>query len=181
MEYQYRTFTLFVQIKCPHVKPFFGAMFPDSEVAKQYTMSKDKVSYFVRYGIALVFKEELITTLNKSPFYSIGFYESLNHILQDNQMDIHVRFQDSEKSQAETRFFTLMFPKKTTTEDLQQELLHGIMNLDPKKMGMLLMDGPNVNWLVLKLVNEHQKLMSWQNSYQQVCTFSFRNELIQFS
>ena len=71
-----------------------------------------------------------------------------------------------------------MFPKKTTTEDLQQELLHGIMNLDPKKMGMLLMDGPNVNWLVLKLVNEHQKLMSWQNSYQQVCTFSFRNELI---
>ena len=74
------------------MKPLFGKMFSDSEVAKQYMMSKDKVSYFVLYGIPLVFKEELITTVNKSPFYSIGFYESLNHILQDNQMDIHVRF-----------------------------------------------------------------------------------------
>ena len=45
------------QIKC-QLKPFFGAMFADSEVAKQYTMNKNKVSYFVLYGIALVLKEE---------------------------------------------------------------------------------------------------------------------------
>ena len=76
-------------------------------------------------------------------------------MLQDNEMDIHVRFWDSEKSQAETKFLTSMFLKKATAEDLQQELLHGIMNLDPKKMSMLLMDGANVNWLVLKLVSEH--------------------------
>ena len=63
-------------------------------------MSKDKVSYFVLYGTAPVFKEELITTVNKSPFFLIGFDESLNHMLQDNQMDIHARFWDSEKSQA---------------------------------------------------------------------------------
>ena len=99
MEYQKRTFTLFVQIKCQHEA--FGAMFPGNEVAKQYTMGKEKVSYFVLYGIASVLKEGLITTVNKSPFYSIGFDKSLNHISQDNQMDIHVRFWDSEKSQAE--------------------------------------------------------------------------------
>ena len=57
MEYQNRTFTLFVPIKC-QLKPFFGAMFPDSQVAKHYTMNKNKVSYFVVYGIALVLKEE---------------------------------------------------------------------------------------------------------------------------
>ena len=140
------------------MKPLFGEIFSDSEVAKQYMMSKGKVSYFVLYGIPLVFKEELITTVNKSPFYSAGFDESLNHMLQDNQMDIHVRFWDSEKSQAETRFFTSIFLKKATAEDLRQELLHGIMNLDPKKMSILLMDGPNVNWLILKLVNEYRKL-----------------------
>ena len=100
----------------------------------------------------------MITTVNNSAFYSIGFDESLNHMLQDNQMDIHVRFWDSEKSQPETRFLTPMFLKKATAENLQQELLHGIMNNDPEKMSMLSMDGPNVNWLVLKLVNEHQKL-----------------------
>ena len=137
------------------MKPLFGAIFPDSEGAKQYTMIKDKVSYFVLYGIALVFKEELITTVYKSPFYFIGFNESLNHMLQDKQMDIHVRFWDSEKSQAETRFLTSMFLKKATPEDLRQELLHGVMNFDPKKMSMLSMDGLNVNWLILKLVNEH--------------------------
>ena len=84
-----------------NMKPLFGAMFPGNEVAKQYTMGKEKVSYFVLYGIASVLKEGLITTVNKSPFYSIGFDKSLNHISQDNQMDIHVRFWDSEKSQAE--------------------------------------------------------------------------------
>ena len=78
MEYQNRTFTLFIPIRCHH-KAFVwcNILFPDSEVAKQYTMIKDKVSYFVLYGIALVFKEELITTVYKSPFYFIGFNESL--------------------------------------------------------------------------------------------------------
>ena len=135
-------------------KFLFGAMFPDSEVTKQYTINKDKVICFVIYGIAPLFKEELIT-VNKSSFYSIGFDESLNHMLQDNQMDIHVRFWDSEKSQAETTFLTWMFLKKATAKDLLQELLHGIMNLGPKEMSMLSMDGPNANWLVLELVNEH--------------------------
>ena len=121
------------------MKPLFGAMFPDSEVTKQYTMSKDKVSYFVLYGIAPVFKEELIPTVNKPPFYSIAFDESLSDMLPDNQMDIHVRFWDSEKSQGVARFLTSMFLKKATTEeDLQQELLYGIINLGPKKMSMLL-------------------------------------------
>ena len=72
------------------LKPLFGAMFPDNEVAKQSTISKDKVSYFVLYGTAPVLREDLITTVNKPPFYSIGFDESLNHMLQYNQMDIHV-------------------------------------------------------------------------------------------
>ena len=85
MEYQNCTFTLFVLIKCQHEA--FGALFSDSEVVKQYTMSKGKVSYFVLYGIAPVFKEELITTVNKSPFYLIGFEDSLNHMLQDNQVN----------------------------------------------------------------------------------------------
>ena len=57
-------------------KSLFGAMFPDSEVTKQYTINKDNVSCFVIYGIAPLFKEELIT-VNKSSFYSIGFDESL--------------------------------------------------------------------------------------------------------
>ena len=118
-------------------------------------------------------------TVNKSPFYLIGFDESLNHMLQDKQMDIHARFWDSENSQAETRFLTSMFLEKATPEDLQQELLHGIINLDPKKASMLSMDGPNVNWLVLQLLNEHWKLNELAKliptglSYY----FSFRNKL----
>ena len=66
------------------MKPLRGAMLPDSEIAKQYMMSKYKVNYFELYGITPVFKEELATKVNKSPFYSIGFDESLNHMLKDN-------------------------------------------------------------------------------------------------
>ena len=94
-------------------------------------------------------------------------------------MNIHVQFWDSEKSQAETRFLTSMFLNKATAEDLQQELLHGIMNLNRKKPSMLLMDGSHVNWLVFKLVNEHRKLNELANLMPAglYCYFSFRNEL----
>ena len=94
-------------------------------------------------------------------------------------MDIHTRFWDSEKSQAGTRFRTSMFLKKASAEDLRQELLHGIMNLDPKKMSMLTMDGANVNWLLLKLVNEHRKLNELGKLIPTSLYFylSFRNEL----
>ena len=77
------------------------------------------------------------------------------------------------------RFLTSMFLKKAIAEDLRQDILHGIMNLDPKKMSMLSMDGPNVSWLVLKLVNEHRKL----NELAKLIPtglyfyFSFRNKL----
>ena len=53
------------------------------------------------------------------------------------------------------------------------------MKHDPKKMSMLSMDAPNVNWLVLKLVKEHRKL----NELAKLITtglyfyFSFRKEL----
>ena len=40
-------------------------------------------------------------------------------MLQDNQMDIHVRFWDSEKNQVEIRFLTSVFLKKVTSEDLR--------------------------------------------------------------
>ena len=69
-------------------------MFRDSEIAKLFQMSKTKCSYYTMYGLAPYYKEELIQKVKASPNYSILFNESLKHCLQDEQLDVQIRFWD---------------------------------------------------------------------------------------
>ena len=57
-------------------------MFPDSVIAKQFSMSKTKCAYVIHFDIAPIFKNDLIEQINGSPFYSVLFDESLNSLLQ---------------------------------------------------------------------------------------------------
>ena len=56
----------------------FKAMFPGSEIAKQFKLSKTKCSDFINFGIAPVFKTNLTKEINMSPFYSFLFDESMS-------------------------------------------------------------------------------------------------------
>ena len=55
-------------------------------------MSKTKCGYFVTFGMAPYLRKMLINNINSSPFYSVLFDESLNEMLQTEQMDIHTRY-----------------------------------------------------------------------------------------
>ena len=43
-------------------------LFPDSDIAQSFKMSKTKVSYMIVYGIAEYFHRSLLSQLKKSPF-----------------------------------------------------------------------------------------------------------------
>ena len=77
---------------CLDVNSLFKAMFPDSEIARKFQMSKTKIGYFITFGIAPYFKQILLEEIKKSPFYSVLFDESLNRIFQEEQMDVQVRY-----------------------------------------------------------------------------------------
>ena len=63
-------------------------MFPDSQIAANFTCGERKTSYLCVFGIAEYF-QKLLTSEIKGP-YTIMFDESLNKKIQQKQMD-HVR------------------------------------------------------------------------------------------
>jgi hypothetical protein len=125
----------------------FPLMFPDSNIANEFAMKKDKVSYVITYGLAPYFRGLLIQKLNNLdnvPYYSVAIDESLNKISQCAQMDVIIRFYDET---LETRYLTSIFPPKCDAETLLKTFTTALetLNLSLHNIIQLSTDGPNVN------------------------------------
>ena len=94
---------------CLNLNELFMVLFPDSDIAQNFKMSKTKVSYMTVYGIAEYFHRRLFSQLKKSPFFTPLFDESLNGILNKDQMDIHIRFYDVDSGTISTRYLDSRF------------------------------------------------------------------------
>ena len=77
---------------CLNLNELFMVMFPASDTAQNFKMSKTKVSYMIAYGIAEYSHHSLLSLLKKSLFFAPLFDKSLNDVLNKNQMDIHIIF-----------------------------------------------------------------------------------------
>ena len=62
---------------------FFWKMFPDSESAKSFQLSKTNCAYYVVFGLVPYFKKLLVQDIKLPPFYLLLFDESLNNKLQE--------------------------------------------------------------------------------------------------
>ena len=63
-------------------------MFPDSEIAQKFKLGKTKCAYLFNYGMAPFVKYQLVKNIVASPFYTVSFDESMNIVLQNEQMDV---------------------------------------------------------------------------------------------
>ena len=66
---------------CLDLNELFMVMFPNDDIAPNFKMSMTKVSYMIVYCIAEYFHRSLLSLLEKSPFFTPLFVESLNDIL----------------------------------------------------------------------------------------------------
>ena len=142
---------------CLNLNSLLASMFPDSEIAKSFQLSKMKCSYYVVYGLAPYYKDELLESVKSSPAHSVLFDESLNHKLQDEQLDIQVRYWDNGKMEVQTRYLDSRFFKRPNADNIVEELLSSTKVLPEKKMLALSMDGPNTNWCVLDKLKLHRE------------------------
>ena len=94
---------------CLNLNELFWKMFPDSQVAKSFQLSKTNCAYYVVFGLVRYFKEILVKDIKFSPFYSLSFDESLNNKLQEEQMDISIRFWNGIAGEPVTRYFDSRF------------------------------------------------------------------------
>ena len=76
----------------------------------------------------------------------ISFDESLNKVLQKEQMDIIVRFWDKEKNKVSSRFLNSQFLGHTRAADLLQKLSEALGKLNLANLIHFSMDGPNMSW-----------------------------------
>lgn len=132
-------------------------MFPDSNIAKRIQLKKDKISYVIMFGIAPFYKAELIDELNSTSFMVVGFDESLNKVTKKQQMDMNVRFWDSNSNMVVTRYLTSEFLGRSRALDLLEAFKKGIDRLPLEKILQVSMDGPNVNWAFLRELNLDMK------------------------
>ena len=76
-------------------------MFPDSEVAIEFQCER-KMAYFCAFGLAKHFKKEILSEVKGH--FVIMFDESLNLKMQEKQLDIQVRYWDSDQKAVVTTY-----------------------------------------------------------------------------
>ena len=127
-----------------YVQSTFQSMFADNDAIKHFSLS---YSYLINFGLAPYYKDKLLLAIKTSPFYSVLFDESMNSVLQEEQMNIHIRFWDSEISFVKTRYSNFQFKYRANQDNLYQSITRSIEGLPKTYMNQLSMDGPNTNWV----------------------------------
>ena len=136
---------------CLELNDLFKCIFRDSQIASKFSLSKTKYSYIINFGLAPYFSELLLSQIKASSFFVISYDESLKKILRNEQMDCSIIFWNNETGVLCSRYFDSKFLLRPNSKNLFEKLL------DLSKLRQLSMDGPNVNWDVLKLMSNHQE------------------------
>ena len=103
-------------------------MFPDSGIAADFTLSKTKRAYVVKYGVVRYgvvpwLKENLQKVISESLFYSVSWEESLDRQMQEQQMDLQARYWCNKTSWAVTQYYGSEFQMHSDHETLSENLL----------------------------------------------------------
>ncbi len=109
-------------------------MFSDSSFAKSFKYGATKCSYLRCFGLFTYFHEQLVDRFRDAPCYSVSFDECMNKISQNEQMDLIVRYWDSDTGQDSVRYIGSEFLGHVTAADLLTHFKDGIRELDPKRL-----------------------------------------------
>ena len=138
----------------------FARMFSDSDIAKKFSCGKTKCGYLIKFGLAPYFHQIVLSELSDPKLtclYSVSFDESFNKTIQEEQMDLIVRFWDKERQMVSSRYFGSEFLGHTRASDLLEKFLHGSQSLNQGNMVQVSMDGPSTNWKFYEDLVQHRE------------------------
>ena len=139
---------------CASKSELFSVMFNDSDIAKDFSLGKTKLSYNICYGIAPHFRGMLIDCLKEVPFYSLSFDESYNNALKKGQMDLHVRYWENTKNIVVTRYLDSSFMGKSSAQDVYTHFKSCAQSLEDAKYLQISSDGPNLHLAFLEILKD---------------------------
>ena len=103
------------------------------------------------------YRDLLLSEVIASPIFVLSYDESMNVILKNEQMDCGVRYWDAGFGVVQARYIDSKFLRRPNSQNLVDKLIEATEMLDLGKLIQVSMDGPNVNWEVLKMLNEHRQ------------------------
>ncbi|KAJ8677618.1 hypothetical protein QAD02_013405 [Eretmocerus hayati] len=141
-------------------------MDPSSQIFSKLNLSKAKISHNINFGIASNSENELMSALERCDALVLGFDESLNKSIREQQMDLVVRFWYHGEDRVDTRYLTSAFLTRTRAVDLFGAIIDKIPTPLLELIIEVSMDGPNVNWVVhreleklIKGITKHKQLI----------------------
>ena len=125
----------------------FKNMFPDSQIAQSFQCGRTKCAYLICFGIAPYYHNVLLSKLKEpGTKFVISFDESLNKVLQQEQMDMIIRFWDKTTQRVISRYLDSQFLGHTRATDLLKNFNIGLIGLHSANLVQVSMDGPATNW-----------------------------------
>jgi hypothetical protein len=143
------------------MKDIFQLMFPDSDIAKKITVGSTKIAYMITYGLAPYYHNQLVQSVQKCDRFVICFDEAMNRISQRGQMDIVIRYWDSERNEVSCRYFGSAFMGHASAECILYSFKEALKEVSLSCLLHVSMDGPAVNWKFLDLLSKN---LSWSLS-----------------
>ena len=123
---------------CDFTPELFRQMFPDSQVAKQFSMSRQKASYVLQDGLGPLLSKWLVASINASEGAFTLMFDETTTLQNRKQMDLLVRFWDEKQNLVTTRYLTSLFFARATALDITGMLMsiqeEGNYNLTWSKM-----------------------------------------------
>ena len=83
---------------CANKSDLLAVMFEESQIAQYFFLGSTKLSYNITFGLEPYVKNFLLESVDEVNSYSLSFDESYNRIMKKGQMDLLIRFCDSEKT-----------------------------------------------------------------------------------
>ena len=123
-----------------HIGDLFQAMFPDSKVAKAFSMSHTKASYMVGDGLGPHFAQ---TTKSELPFW-MHFDETTTSQVK-KQMDILLRYWSPKHEEVWTVYYTSLFFGHAEGELVATRMYKKMLEdgIPVQRLATLVRDGPN--------------------------------------
>lgn len=122
-------------------------MFPDSLIAQRFSVSHQKMSYLVAYGLGPYFRQLTIDDiLSSKAYFTVHFDETVTN-QGKKQLDVLLRYYSESSKTVQVHFITALMFGHAYAETVTKELLDSLrsFNLPFCMMLSISCDGPNVN------------------------------------
>ena len=136
----------------------FKNMFPDRQIAQSFQCGRTKCAYLICFGLAPYYHNMLLSKFKEpGTKFVISFDESLNKVLQQEQMDMTIRFWDKTTQRAISRYLDSQFLGHTRATYLLKNFKIGLVGLHSANLLQVSMDGPATKWKFYDNLLEERK------------------------